>query len=266
MEKFKLGIIGAGNMAGAVLNGILCNGLLTPSDIVISDIDVEKLIYWKNKGVNTVSDNELLLKNAEFIILAVKPQVARSILGGYKSKASGRKFISIMAGIDKRELCTMLGGASVARVMPNTPCLVGEGMCAVDAEGFSSEDKLFILDIFGSLGKVIELPETLFHAVTAVSGSGPAYVYMFIGAMIKGGVNAGLDEKTARLLTLQTFYGAAKMSETFGSTDELIKKVCSPNGTTIEAVNYFKEADLEKTIAIGMEKCEKRSKELSGNA
>lgn len=171
-----------------------------------------------------------------------------------------------MAGVSTSAIKAMLGNVSVTRIMPNTPCLVGEGMCAVDATDFDEEGKKLVFSIFNSLGKVIELPERLFHAVTAVSGSGPAYVYMFIDGMIKGGIDAGLDAETAKLLTLQTFRGAAAMAEASDDIDTLIKNVCSPGGTTIEAVNHYKDTKLEEIIAEGMEKCKNRSEELSANA
>lgn len=266
MKNIKLGIIGGGNMAGAILNGIIRGKVLPAENIIISDLDENKLNSFKKLGVNATTDNVLLLNNAEYIILAVKPQVAKTFLPTIKEYAVGKKIISIMAGISILSLKNMLGDVSVTRIMPNTPCLVGEGMCAVDATDFDEDGKILVFNIFNSLGKVIELPEKYFHAVTAVSGSGPAYVYMFIKAMINGGINSGLDAETSKLLTLQTFRGAASMVENSDNIDLLIKNVCSPGGTTIEAVNHYNQNSLEKIIVDGMKKCKTRSEELSSDA
>lgn len=265
MYDYKLGIVGAGNMASAILNGILRTGVISPEKIVVSDIDDEKLNIIKNQGVNTQKDNKVLFKNAEFIILAVKPQVAKVIFKDFP-KFENLQIISIMAGINKKTLKGFFEGAKVARVMPNTPCLLGEGACAIDAGDFDDAGKTLVFDIFKSLGKVVLLDESYFDAVTAVSGSGPAYVYTFIKAMMDTGVEMGLSEKISEELTLQTFLGAVKMVENRTTdVDTLIKNVCSPGGTTIEAVNAFKENNLEGIIKDGMQKCEKRSKELSEN-
>lgn len=266
MRKFKLGIIGAGNMASAILNGILKSRILGCGDIVISDVDDVKLSKFADLGIATTKDNCALIESSNYILLAVKPQIAKTILPDLKQYAQNKNIISIMAGISKDTIKSMLGNVQVTRIMPNTPCLVGEGMCAVDAADFDKDGKMLVTDIFGSLGSVIELPETYFHAVTSLSGSGPAYVYMFIEALIKGGVNSGLSEETAKKLALQTVRGAATMVEESNNIDVLVKNVCSPGGTTIEAVNYYKEARLEEIVEEGMERCKKKSEELSNNA
>lgn len=266
MYDFKLGIVGAGNMASAILNGILRTKVISPEKIVVSDIDDNKLEIIKNQGVNTVKDNKVLFKNAEFIILAVKPQVAKSIFKNFE-EIRNLKIISIMAGITKDTLKDFFKGAKVTRIMPNTPCLLGEGACAIDASDFDEDGKKLVFNIFESLGKVVELDEKYFDAVTAVSGSGPAYVYTFVKAMIDAGIDMGLPENVSEELTLQTFIGAVRMVENRTTDVEtLIKNVCSPGGTTIEAINSFKNNNLEAIIADGMRKCENRSRELSKNA
>lgn len=266
MQNIKIGIMGAGNMAGAIAKGIISGSVVNAADITISDIDADKLNKFKNDGINTTLDNEALFKSSDYIILAVKPQIAKKVLASLKVAAQGKKIISIMAGITKSMIKEMLGNdIKVARIMPNTPCLLGMGMCAVDASDFDNSGKILVMDIFGSLGKVIDLPEKFFHAVTAVSGSGPAYVYMFIDAMIKGGIKAGLSEATAKTLALQTFRGSTAMVEECSDIGQLIKNVCSPGGTTIQAVNYYNENSLEDTIMEGIDLCEKRSRELSEN-
>ena len=264
MNRFTLGIVGAGNMATAILNGILKSGCLNPDEIIVSDVDGDKLKAISEKGVVVTFDNELIFGQSDYILLAVKPQVAKEVFKDIKYK--NLKVISIMAGISRNTVSEMFGGARVARIRPNTPCLVGKGMCAIDAGDFDEDGRKLVSVIFSSLGKIVELDEKYFDAVTAVSGSGPAYVYTFIKAMIDEGDALGLDEKISETLTLQTFEGAVKMvEERTTDIDTLIKNVCSKGGTTIEAVNCFAENNLDKIIAEGMKRCEKRSKELSGN-
>jgi pyrroline-5-carboxylate reductase len=238
--------------------------LFSEGEIIVTDIDAEKLKALKLRGIFTTSDNELLFKTAQIIILAVKPQVAKTLLPTLREAADGSHIVSIMAGLTKKKIKELLGDVKVTRIMPNTPCMVGEGMSAIDATEFNAEERQTVLAVFGSLGKTVLLDEAYFDAVTAVSGSGPAYVYSFIDAMIKGGVKAGLSEEISKTLTLQTFMGAVKMVEKSPlPLETLIQNVCSKGGTTIQAVEHYKNNGLERIIREGMEKCEARSKELS---
>lgn len=263
MKKFVLGIIGAGNMASAIVGGIIKSGILTPDELIISDTDAEKLTHFSKLGTETTSDNKFLASNSQSILFAVKPQIAPIVFEDIASSVSAELVISIMAGLSLKKLADSLGSRNYARVMPNTPALVGEGMSAV---AFNGERSQLVLDIFGSIGKVVELDESLFDAVTSLSGSGPAYVYMFIDALIKGGIQGGLDLLTAKELALQTVRGAAQMIEQSDKPiDELVQAVCSKGGTTIQAVDSFKEDHLQDVIIKGMTKCRHRSKEL-GNA
>lgn len=264
MKKFEVGFIGAGNMATAILNGILNSNIILPEKIIISDIDTEKLSVFEKKGVSTTSDNSLLLKSAKYIILAVKPQIAIKILPFLKDSVSDNLFISIMAGIPKNKIKNMLGNVAVTRIMPNTPCMIGDGMCAIDASDFDEKSKILVYKIFKSLGEIVELDENCFDAVTAVSGSGPAYVYMFINSMINGGIECGLSYNDSKKLALQTFKGAVSMvQKTDTPIDILIENVCSKGGTTIQAVDHYRNNNLEQIIIDGMKKCKKRSEELS---
>ncbi|MEG2454002.1 MAG: pyrroline-5-carboxylate reductase, partial [Clostridia bacterium] len=246
MKQYKIGFIGAGNMATAILNGILRSNIFCADDIIVSDIDAKKLEIIANLGVSTTNDNKLLLKEADYVVLAIKPQVAGLVLPSLKNDVCDNLFISIMAGLNKTKLKNMLGDVKLTRVMPNTPCMVSEGMSAVDCLDFNEVSKNVVLNIFKSIGDVIELDESFFDAVTAVSGSGPAYVYMFIESMIKGGVLSGLDYETSKRLALQTFIGAVKMvRESDLPIEQLISNVCSKGGTTIQAVEYYNDNSLE---------------------
>ena len=174
-----------------------------------------------------------------------------------------------MAGVKKQKIKDALFGNTikVARAMPNLPCSVGAGMTAVDIEDFSedADDCSFILDLFGRIGSVLTLPEEKLNAVTGISGSGPAYVYLFIDGLIKAGVAQGLSEEEAKVLAVQTVAGGAEMvarseDKTLG---ELIGAVCSKGGTTVMAVDSFRADDMEGMIGRAVAACVKRAEELS---
>ncbi|MEG1529763.1 MAG: pyrroline-5-carboxylate reductase [Clostridia bacterium] len=260
-KKFTLGIIGAGNMASAIVGGILNSGLLSPDMLLISDLDDEKLDVFAKKHLAVTKDNLYLSSSCENLLFAVKPQCAPQILTEIKSTVTANLIISIMAGVSIDKLQGYLGNRNYARIMPNTPALIGEGMAAVAfSKNFRSP---FVIDIFKSLGKVVELDETLFDAVTSLSGSGPAYVYLFIKALIDGGIEGGLSADDAKTLAIQTVIGSAKMvSASNKPIDQLIDAVCSKGGTTIQAVDSFKQDGLEEIVKRGIEKCRNRSKEL----
>ena len=261
-NKYTLGIIGAGNMAFAIVRGVINSGIIKPSEIIISDIDKQKLQSFTELGINTVTDNALISKSCDYLLIAVKPQIAPVVFGEIKNIITAPTVISIMAGITISKLKVALGTRNYARVMPNTPALVGKGMSAVAfSDGFNSD---YILNIFRSVGEAMQLDESLFDAVTSLSGSGPAYVYTFIKALINGGINGGIDYETSKKLALQTVLGAVEMLKTSDkSINELIEAVCSKGGTTIQAINSFEEDGLEDVIKRGMNKCLNRSIELS---
>jgi len=263
MQKtFKLGIIGAGNMATAILGGILNNNILNPDQIIISDLDIAKLDIFRLQGVSVTQNNFYLVENSEYVLFAVKPQSFDKLALEIKNAFKDQKIITIMAATSINKIQETLGDLDIARIMPNTPALVSEGMsCIAFSKDFSSD---FVKEIFNTLGKVIIIDETYFDAVTSLSGSGPAYVYLFIKSLINGGIDAGLDSSISKTLALQTVKGALKMVETSSlPIDELIDKVCSKGGTTIEAINSYKQDQLEAIVIRGMRKCKERSVELS---
>ena len=148
--------------------------------------------------------------------------------------------------------------------MPNTPCMIGSGTCALCFENYETDEKEFVKELFSTCGAVLEIDEKLFDAVTSVSGSGPAYIYMFLNGMIQGGINGGLSESESKFLAINTMIGAAMLAD---QSDEnlgvLTEKVCSKGGTTIEAVKIYRENHLEDLIVEGIKACRKRSEELS---
>ena len=263
MRKYKLGIIGAGNMSSAITKGILTSGILSPEEVIVSDLSDEKLLSAGMLGVATTKDNVMLSKSVEYLLFAVKPQSFPDIAGEIKDGFSP-KVISIMAGITIATLKESLGATKVCRVMPNTPCMISSGMSALCFQGYDESEKEFPRSVFSSLGDVIDLPENKFDAVTSVSGSGPAYAYMFAQGMIKGGINGGLSYEEAKKLTLATLIGGARMIEASDkSIDELIDAVCSKGGTTIQAVSHYRLTGLEDIIAEGVDRCRARSIEMS---
>lgn len=261
-NKFKLGIIGAGNMATAILQGILKGKVLAPEQIAISDVQEEKRRYFTSLGVCFTTDNVMLSSQCEYLLFAVKPQIAPTIFEEIKNSITAKTVISIMAGVSIDKLKSALGERNYARIMPNMPATVGEGTSAI---AFAGEKDDFVMSIFKSVGKAVEIDEDLFDAVTSLSGSGPAYVYMFIDALIKGGMDGGLDKETATALALQTIIGAVKMVEVSTKPiSEMVDAVCSKGGTTIQAVEHYRANDLEQIIVDGMIKCRNRSAELGG--
>ena len=264
MDKYKLGIIGAGNMSSAIMNGVLGAKLLAPGELLVSDLTYERLERAKSLGVNVSIDNLFLAEHCEYILFAVKPQSFPEIAAALKGKITSSMVLSIMAGISVKTLQNALAVSHVCRIMPNTPCMIGYGMSALCFKDCDEKGKAFAQKVFSSMGNVVVLDESKFDAVTSVSGSGPAYVYMFIQGMIKGGMNGGLSFEEAKQLTLATMIGGTKMIEKSDrDINELIDAVCSKGGTTIQAVTHYRNSGLTDIIAEGVDRCRARSVEMS---
>ncbi len=267
MKKlYKLGVIGCGFMAQAILKGVVDSDLIRAKKVIVSDPSEAALDKAIDLGVFATQDNAFLAENSEYVLLAVKPQnfadVCRELGGVYPEKV-----ISIMAGVKRDKIKEAFGkNVKVARCMPNLPCSIGSGMMGVDMSDFDDDqdDLEFISGVLGCLGTVLSTDESKMDAVTAVSGSGPAYVFMFIDALTEAGVGLGLTRDEASLLAVQTVLGSAEMamhSET--PVPELIKRVCSKGGTTIEAVKVLEENDFKGIINKAATACAERSRELS---
>lgn len=259
----RIAVIGGGNMGGAIVYGMLGAGY---KDVIVADrndVTLEKVRSW---GADATSSNIEAIKGADIIILAVKPNIAGAVADEIKGELSQNAIIvSICAGKTVLALKEMFGHDKVVRVMPNTPVTVGEGMCVVcESDDVSAEEFDYIKAIFSSFGKALVLPESLIDTVIGVSGSGPAYAFMFIDGMVKSGVANGLDYETAKVMAAQTVLGAAKMVlESELTPDQLKVNVCSPGGTTIEAVHSFEEDDLYGVIDRAMAACIAKSKKMS---
>ena len=258
--------IGGGNMAQALIGGLLSRGLPT-TRITVSD-PVEQIRHvLEEKGIQTTADNLEAIKNADVVVLAVKPQVLATVLQPLKGLLSDKLVISIIAGAEIQTISDLIGGSQrIVRVMPNTPALVQTGAHGIYAsEAVGKQDRELTSQILAATGLTIWLDnEAQIDAVTAVSGSGPAYFFYLMESMIRAGKNLGLEEKVATALTLQTALGAAQMAITSSNSPaELRKNVTSPNGTTQAALEVFDRAQISQNIQAALAAAQKRSQELA---
>ena len=267
----KVGFLGAGNMGEAMIRGLLKAGTVPAEDIFATDARLDRLQQLgKLYGIHTLSDNSLLVKRVDVVILAVKPQIIHSVLKEVGSAVTPKKLvISVAAGVPTVALRADLPkGVRLIRVMPNTPALVLEGMTAVaKADGLQKGDLETAEEIFGAVGKVVVLEEEALDAVTGLSGSGPAYVALMIEALADGGVKVGLDRLTAMTLAAQTVLGSAKLLiETGAHPGQLKDMVTSPGGTAIAGIAALEEGGVRRTLISAVERATLRSRELGRGA
>ncbi|MGN9714069.1 pyrroline-5-carboxylate reductase [Acinetobacter variabilis] len=261
----NISFIGGGNMAQALIGGLISQGL-PATRITVSD-PVEKVrLLLAEKAVNVTDDNIAAIKDADIVLFAVKPQVLAGVLKPLQGLLDGKLVISIVAGAEIATLSALLGTDRIVRVMPNTPALVQTGAHGLFAnEEVGSNDRELASQVLASTGLTIWVnSEAQIDAVTAVSGSGPAYFFYMMESMIRAGKNLGLDEKVATALTLQTALGAAQMAINSSNTPaELRKNVTSPNGTTQAALEVFDRAQISQNIQAALAAAQKRSQELA---
>jgi len=258
----KLGFIGGGNMAYAICGGVIKSGLLNSQDITVNDTNETALLKFNAMGAKTSCDVKSL-SDCEYIILAVKPHIVpialENLVVTLKEKIKNTVFISIAAGVSVDFIKEKLSfDAKVVRIMPNTPALVSEAMSVIaDAKNpVSNEEFENVKKIFESIGKIEVMPESMLNAVIAISGSSPAYVFILIESMADAGVRDGLSRDVAYRLAAQSVLGSAKMVlETGKHPGELKDMVCSPRGTTIEAVAQLEESGFRNAIIAAMKKC-----------
>ena len=256
----KMGFIGSGNMGGAIIGGIVNGKIANPSDIIVSDKNEAALVKINSEyGVNTTTDNKTVAKEADVVFLCVKPQFLYLVIDEIKDSISENTVIvSIVAGQSIEAITSAFGKKiKLIRVMPNTPALVGEGMAALTInENVSKEEADIVLNVFNSFGKGEIVPENLMDAVTAVSGSSPAYVFMMIEAMADAAVIGGMPRSQAYTFAAQAVMGSARMVlETGKHPGELKDMVCSPAGTTIQAVRVLEEKGMRSAVIEAMMKC-----------
>ncbi len=263
----KIGFIGGGNMAYAICGGILAAELCQNKEILVADPKEDALKKFKALGVTTTLSNSKIL-DADFIILAVKPFILPAVLQELKvhKKALNKVFITIAAGIEIAAIKEMLGfDAKVVRVMPNTPAMALSGMSVIAAEhlAVTKEEYETVVQIFKSVGETEILPESLLNSVIAVSGSSPAYVFMMLEAMADAAVRDGIPRSSAYRLAAQSVLGSAKlMLETGKHPGELKDMVCSPKGTTIEAVKRLEECGFRSAIMAAMQACTEKAENM----
>jgi len=265
-----IGFIGSGNMAEAMINGVLKAGVYMPGKVFVSDIRPERLEYLREHyGVRTTETNAELASKVDMLVLSVKPQNMTEALGSIKNSVREHVLvISIAAGIKVSNISSALGDIAIVRVMPNMPAWVDEGATVLFANEKAKSKVEIARLIFLSVGKaeVVE-NEDMLDAATAVSGSGPAYFFLLMDEMIKAGVELGLPEEMARDLVLQTGRGATLLAEKETaegvSPSELTKKVATPNGTTEAAFKIFTERDFGSMVSLAMQRAAQRSRELS---
>jgi pyrroline-5-carboxylate reductase len=265
-----IGIIGGGNMAEAIIRGIIGSGMYKARDIMASDVRPERLEFLaKEYKIKTTLNNEELVAHANVLLICVKPQNVKKMLDGIEGKTRNNTLvISIAAGITTAYLAQRLSNCQIIRVMPNTPAMVGEGATALYSANASKESIDHTLKLFSAVGRAVLVDkEELIDAVTAISGSGPAYFFLLMEEMVKAGVRMGIPVDIAEDLVYQTAKGAgvlAKQAYARGeSPAELRRKVTSPNGTTEAAIKVFGQLNLGDTLFAGFERARQRSMELS---
>lgn len=257
-----IGFIGGGNMAEAMIKGITRNG---KKDILVSELRDQRRAYLESTyTVKTTPDNKEVVKSCDIIILAVKPQNMDEVTGEIAGLITPEKLIiSIAAGITLSYLSARLKTSQIIRVMPNTPALVQEGMSVLSlCECFDDKQMALVRGIFMSIGKVLVLPEKYMDAVTAVSGSGPAFIALFVEKMTDAGVKAGLGKDNASELAVQTLIGTAKLLETGMPPDKLREMVTSPGGTTAAGLKVFQDKGFSDMMNDVIEAAVNKSKEL----
>ncbi len=269
MHNLSIGFIGAGNMASSLIHGLLNEGI-AGEKILVADIDQEKLSALAAECGTITRSAEEVVEQADIVVLAVKPQVMQTVCSGLTQRTAQPLFISIAAGVSLASLQEWLGGEpAVVRCMPNTPALIGKGATALFANpavnAAQRDAASQVLDAVG-ISVWVETESDL-DTVTAVSGSGPAYFFLFMEAMQDAAKEMGMSEELARLLVLQTAAGAAELAaQSEDSVAELRRKVTSPGGTTEQAILRFESGELRALVNKALQAARDKSVELSQNA
>jgi pyrroline-5-carboxylate reductase len=264
MQTRTVGFLGAGNMAGALIKGLLVAGVIEPHKIIASDVKDERLsALQKLHAIRVTRDNHELVRAADVLVLCVKPQVVDKVLGAIAADVRHESVvISVAAGVPLAALeARMPAGTRVVRSMPNMPAIALAGATAIAAGTHATGDDVAVArSLFEAVGRVVVLDEVLLDAVTGLSGSGPAYVLLIIEALADGGVKVGLHRDTALLLAAQTVFGSAKLLlETGEHPGRLKDMVTSPGGTAIAGLHTLESGALRKTLIDAVESATARS-------
>ncbi|HHU69949.1 MAG TPA: pyrroline-5-carboxylate reductase [Thermoanaerobacterales bacterium] len=268
LEDQRIGFIGAGSIAQAMISGLLSTDTIKPGNIYITNKSgIDKLSKIKDIwDVNITTDKSFLIKNVDIIILAVKPKDVRDALKEIKDFITdSHLIITLAAGVSTDLIRSILGdNVKLIRAMPNTSCIVKESATALAlGRGVGAQHEDIAREIFASIGKVIFVEEMALDAVTGLSGSGPAYVYYMIEAMEEAGIQMGLTKEVSRVLAEQTVLGAAKtLMETGGDPAELRREVTTPGGTTFAGISVLEQSGFKESLIKAIVKAAQRSKEL----
>lgn len=267
LKDKKVGFLGAGNMGEALIKGLTAARVVPPRAIWASDVRAEQRQELERRyGIQVTADNPAVVRQADVLVLAVKPQILGAVLREVAPAVTREHLlISLAAGVATATIRAALGrDARLIRVMPNTPALVLEGATAIArAEGLEADDLDTAREVFSAVGRVVVLEEALMDAVTGLSGSGPAYVALVVESLADGGVRMGLDRPTAMTLATQTVLGAARLlGETGMHPGALKDMVCSPGGTSIAGVAALEAGGLRTTLIKAVEQATLRSREL----
>ena len=267
MDKKKIAVIGVGNMGGALLKGMLRRSWARPENFIVSDSDTTKLeTFSKELKVKTTEDNKKAAKDADIILLAVKPQILDQVLEEIGGGLSSRQLlISVAAGVKTEHISSRVKKElPIIRAMPNISALIGESATAISRGKYASkEDMKLAHEILESVGTVVEVQEYLMDAVTGLSGTGPMYVFLIVEGLSDAGVKVGLSRDIANALSVQTLLGAAKMiQETKWHPAKLKDLVTSPGGTAIAALHSLEKSGLKAMLIDAVETATKRSQEL----
>lgn len=267
LENKKLIFIGGGNMAQALIEGLIGSKKMLAHSIRFTEILAQRREYLTHKlGVQSFSNNLEGVSWADIVLFAVKPQNINTVLAELKPLSLANKlFISIAAGVPIRRFEEMLGqNVHVIRTMPNMPALVRKGISGISRGSFAaSDDENLAVQIMSAVGEVVQLPENLLDALTAISGSGPAYFFYFMEALFEAGIELGLDPQVSSKLVECTALGAGHLIQSTQEKAEVLrKKVTSPGGTTEAAIRVFEENHLKDILIKAVHAAEKRSKEL----
>lgn len=261
-------VIGTGNMGRALVGGFIRNGILTAKDVRLCDIDEKKVNELASEtGCQAYTDASKAVQDADYILLAVKPQVFdQTVLSLSSNIKSGAVVISIAASVTLDRIEKLLkDGSSIVRVMPNTPALVGASVCAVCTRNVDKEKSDFVEKLLGTCGIVVPCDEKTLDAIGCVSGTGPAYVMLFIEAMADAAVKLGIPRKTALDIAAMTVYGSGKLMVETGTHPAILKdQVCSPGGTTIEGVLALEKGGLRAAVEDAVIAADLKTKALAG--
>ncbi|MBN1899371.1 MAG: pyrroline-5-carboxylate reductase [Spirochaetes bacterium] len=262
----KLGFIGAGKMAQAFIEGLVRSKIIDKVNISVSDVSSKRLSFFKSLGVRTFKKNQEIVQNCDVIILAVKPDKIRTVCGELSSVIrKDTLVVSIAAGIPIENIENILGKElAIVRVMPNTPALVLAAMSAFAVNKNVTEKlKIVVEMILKSIGECLFVEEKHLDAITGLSGSGPAYVFMVINSLAEGGVKMGLSKSVSMKLAAQTVMGSAKLViESDKHPEELVDMVTSPGGTTIAGIHTLEKNKIRAAFIEAVESATKRAKEL----